>query len=169
MEFGFSEEQQELASTMRSLLTKHADSAAVRAAVESENGYDESLWQLLCEQIGVAALAVPEEYDGAGFSLFESMVALEELGRSLAPSPLLASLVATGALLTGGDDDAKQRLLPRIAAGEVAAVALDDGPALFGDRATVLLAVRGDDLLELDPASSDQRWLPSMDQTHRFG
>jgi len=169
MEFGFSEEQQELASTVRSLLAKRADSAAVRAAAECETGYDESLWQLLCDQIGVAALAIPEEYDGAGFSLFESMVALEELGRSLAPSPLLASLVTAGALLAGGDEDAKRRLLPRIAAGEVAAIALGDGPALFADQATVLLAIRGEDLLELDPVSCDQSWVPSMDQTSRFG
>ena len=169
MEFAFSEEQQELAATVRSLLTKRADPAAVRAAMVSESGYDEDLWRTLCEQIGVAALGIPEKYDGAGFTLFESLVALEEIGRSLAPSPLLASLVAAEALLAGGDDDAKQRLLPRIAAGEVATLSLDDGPTLFADQATVLLAVRGDDLLELDPSSSDPRWLPSMDQTNRFG
>ena len=168
MEFALSEEQQELAATVRSLLAKRADSASVRAATASEVGYDEALWQTLCEQIGVAALAVPEEYDGAGFSLFESMVVLEEVGRSLAPSPLLSSLVAAQALLAGGTEEAKQRLLPRIAAGEVSAVALHDGPTLWADRATVLLAVRGDDLLELDPSSSDARWLPSMDQTNRF-
>ena len=46
---------------------------------------------------------------------------------------------------------------------------LDDDPVLFGDQATVLLAVRGDDLLELDPASCDKRWLPAMDQTNRLG
>ena len=169
MEFGFSEEQQELASTVRSLLARRADSAAVRAAAESETGYDEELWQLLCEQIGVAALGIPEEHDGAGFTLFESLIALEEIGRSLAPSPLLASLVAAEALLAGGDDEAKQRLLPRIAAGEVAAMSIDGAPALFADQATVLLAVGGDDLLELDPSSSDPKWLPSMDQTTRFG
>ena len=112
MEFGFSEEQQELAATVRSLLAKRADSAAVRAAAASETGYDESLWALLCEQIGVAALGIPEEYDGAGFSLFESLIALEEIGRSLAPSPLLASLVTAEALLAGGDDDAKAAAAP---------------------------------------------------------
>ena len=89
MEFGLSEEQQELAATVRAVLAKRADSAAVRAAAESESGYDADLWKLLCEQIGVAALGIPEEYDGAGFSLFESLIALEEVGRSLAPSPLL--------------------------------------------------------------------------------
>lgn len=168
MEFGFSEEQQELASTVRSLLAKRADSAAVRASVETEAGYDESLWQLLCEQIGVAALGIPEEYDGAGFTLFESLIALEEIARSLAPSPLLASLIAAEALLASADEDAKQRLLPRIAMGEVATASIDGQPALFGAQATILLAVRGDDLLEL-PASSDRNWLASMDQTSQFG
>jgi alkylation response protein AidB-like acyl-CoA dehydrogenase len=169
MEFGFSEEQQELASTVRSLLAKRADSAAVRASVASEAGHDEALWQLLCEQIGVAALGIPEEYDGAGFTLFESLIALEEIGRSLAPSPLLATLVATEALLAGGDDDAKQRLLPRIAAGEVATVAIDGRPALFARQASILLAVEGNDLLELGPASRDPDGRPSMDLSSPIG
>jgi alkylation response protein AidB-like acyl-CoA dehydrogenase len=169
MEVAFSEEQQELAATVRSLLAKRADSAAVRAAMTSEAGYDEELWQTLCEQIGVAALAIPEEYDGAGFSLLESMIVLEEVGRSLAPSPLLSSLVAAEAVLAGGTDEAKQRLLPRIAAGEVAAFALPGELSLFADRATVLVAATDDGLVELDPASSDPVWLPSMDQTIRLG
>ena len=115
--------------------TKRADSAAVRAAIESETGYDEALWQMLCEQIGVAALPIPEEYDGAGASLFETAVVLEELGRSLAPSPAARQRWSPpAALLAGGDDDASARLLPRIAAGEVATVVLDDGPCSFGDR-----------------------------------
>jgi alkylation response protein AidB-like acyl-CoA dehydrogenase len=169
MEFAFSEEQQELASTVRSLLAKRADSAAVRAAMVSETGYDEALWQLLCEQIGVAALAIPEEYDGAGFSLLESMIVLEELGRSLAPAPLLSSLVTAEALLAGGSAEAKERLLPRIAAGEVAAFAVPGEPTLFADQATVLVAATDDGLVELDPASSDPVWLPTMDQTSRLG
>ncbi len=168
MELAFSEEQQELAGTVRSVLAKRADSAAVRAAMASETGYDESLWRLLCEQIGVAALAVPEELGGAGFTLLETMIVLEELGRSLAPSPLLASLVTAEALLAGGSDEAKDRLLPRIAAGEVAAFVVPGEPALFADRATVLLAATDDGLVELDPASSDAVWLPSMDQTSRL-
>ena len=141
MEFTLSEEQAELASTVRALLDRHAGSRAVREAAETERGYDEELWRLLCEQIGVAALAVPEEYGGAGFSLFESLLVLEELGRSLAPSPLLSTLVTSEALLAGSDEDARARLLPRLAAGEIGAFA--DGPdarlVLDGDRATVLV------------------------------
>ena len=160
MEFAFSEEQTELATTVRSLLGKRAD--------PRREDYDQDLWQTLCEQIGVAALGIPEDYDGAGFSLFESLIVLEEIGRSLAPSPLLSSLVTAEALLAGGDDDAKRRLLPRIAAGEVAAVALDPGqPTLDVDHAAIVLAVVGDDLVEI--AHPETKWAESMDQTIRLG
>jgi alkylation response protein AidB-like acyl-CoA dehydrogenase len=167
MEFAFSEEQRELATTVRTLLAKRADSAAVRAAMASESGYDEALWQTLCEQIGVAALAIPEQYGGAGFSLLESMVVLEEVGRSLAPSPLLSSVVTAEAVLAAGTDEAKEWLLPRIAAGEVAAFAVPGEPSLFADQATVLVAATDDGLVELPAGSAE--WLPSMDQTIRLG
>ncbi|HWJ67387.1 MAG TPA: acyl-CoA dehydrogenase family protein [Nocardioides sp.] len=166
MDFALSEEQAELAATVRGLLEKRADSAAVRAASTSPTGHDEALWATLCEQIGVAALAVPEEYDGVGATFFETAVVLEELGRSLAPSPLLATTVATQALLAGGTDEAKQRLLPRIAAGEVATVLLDAGPVLDGDRASIVLAVIGDELVEV--ADAPATWAESMDQSVRL-
>src|SRR5699024_1211871 len=67
----FTEEQRALARTVRDVVTKRADSTAVRAAAESEAGYDVALWSLLCVQIGVAALAVPEEYDGIGAGYIE--------------------------------------------------------------------------------------------------
>lgn len=168
MDFAFSPEQQELATMVRSLLDKRADSRAVRAAMASDLGHDEALWQTLCEQIGVSALAVPEAYDGAGFTLLEPLIVLEELGRSLAPSPLLSSLVVTEALLAGADEEAKRRLLPRIAAGEVAAIVLDDGPVLDGDTATVLVAVTEAGLVEVDPVSATRTWAESMDQTIRL-
>ena len=166
MEFALSEEQGELASTVRTVLTKQADSTAVRAAIVTDGGYDKALWSTLCEQVGVAALAIPEEYDGAGATFFETAVVLEELGRSLAPSPLLASVIAAEALLAGGSDDAKARLLPRIAAGEIATLDLGDGPVLDGDRAVIVLAVDGDDLVEVTGASAT--WTESMDQTIRL-
>ncbi|HRI95204.1 MAG TPA: acyl-CoA dehydrogenase family protein, partial [Nocardioides sp.] len=159
MEFALSEEQQELAATVRSGLGKRVDSAALRA------GYDAELWQVLCEQIGVAALAIPEAYGGVGASLFESMIVLEEVGRSLVSSPLLASVVTAEALLAGGTEAAKAELLPRIAAGEVAAFAVPDEPALDADHASVLV-VAGDSLVLADNAAAA---VPSMDQTIRLG
>ncbi|MCW2786586.1 MAG: acyl-CoA dehydrogenase [Marmoricola sp.] len=124
MHFARTEEQDELASTIRSLLAKRSDSAAVRAAVETPEGYDTALWQALVEQIGVAALAVPEEYDGAGASLIETAVVLEEVGYALTPSPLLATALHAAQLQLHGTDDQKADLLPRLAAGEVLPFAL---------------------------------------------
>jgi alkylation response protein AidB-like acyl-CoA dehydrogenase len=169
MEFGLSEEQQELVSTVRGLLGKRADSRAVRAAATSDLGHDEQLWATLVEQIGAAALGIPERYDGAGFSLFESLLVLEEIGRSLAPSPLLSSLVTSEALLAGADEEARSRLLPRIAAGEIAAFVDGTGaPVLDGDTATVLVAVVDDGLVEVDASSARRRRLGTVDQTLRL-
>ncbi|MFC9683944.1 acyl-CoA dehydrogenase family protein [Streptomyces sp. NPDC056948] len=99
------EEQRELRSALRSLLARHEGAAA---------------WGPLTEQIGVAGLAVPEEYGGAGCGAREVNVVMEELGRELSPVPFLGSAVlATQALLASGDGAAGARLLPRLAAGEV--------------------------------------------------
>lgn len=117
------EDRAALRESVRSLLAKHSDSASVRKALASPDGYDHELWSRLVEQVGVAALAVPEEYDGVGASLAETHVVLEELGRTLTPSPFLGSAVlAAQALLLSGDSDAAARLLPGIAAGDVVAL-----------------------------------------------
>ena len=124
MHFAHTEEQDELASVVRQLLTKRSDSTAVRAAMASAAGHDESLWQALCEQVGVAALPVPEQYDGIGASLVETGIVLEELGANLAPTPLLASALEVSRLLLHGSDEERRDRLPAMAAGEVTPVTI---------------------------------------------
>lgn len=115
---GPSTEHQEFIASVRAVLTKHAGSAAVRAAMDTELGYDETLWRLLCEQVGVAALAIPEEYGGFGASLVESLLVVTELGRTLAGVPMLGSAVlGAQAVLLSGDNEACERLLPEVAEG----------------------------------------------------
>src|SRR5215472_8759915 len=99
------DERQLLRETVAALVAKHADPAAVRAAIESERGYDESLWQLLCEQVGAAALVIPEELGGAGGELADAAIVLRELGRALVPSPLLGTTLAELALLAAAEPD----------------------------------------------------------------
>jgi alkylation response protein AidB-like acyl-CoA dehydrogenase len=126
MHLARTEEQDQLAATVRALLSRRADSAAVRAAMETPEGYDTALWSALCEQVGVAALAIPEEYDGIGASLAETAVVLEELGANLAPAPLLASALAAAHALLHGSEAEKADLLPRLATGEVVPFVLGD-------------------------------------------
>lgn len=133
MHFGLTEEQQELTKAVKGLIERRAGSMDVTAAIASEAGYDTQLWNDLVEQIGVAALAVPEEFGGAGFTSFETHVVLEQLGYALSPSPLLGSgIVAAQAVLQSAADDAtKERLLSQIAAGTVAALAWADEAGRF--------------------------------------
>ncbi|APE32980.1 acyl-CoA dehydrogenase [Nocardia mangyaensis] len=113
-----SNELLEFRTSVRALLSKHATPAALRTAMGSELGYDPALWRMLCEQVGVAALAVPEEWGGAGAGLVESLLVVGELGRTLAGVPMLGSAVlGAQAVLLSGDEQACARLLPDLADG----------------------------------------------------
>jgi alkylation response protein AidB-like acyl-CoA dehydrogenase len=147
MDFRFDEDSEEFRRSLRRLLTDKSGSAAVRAAAESETGVDSGLWQTLAEQMGLPALHVPEEYGGAGASLLEAAVAMEELGRALTPVPYAATLFATQAILLLGTEAQKKELLPDVAAGEaVAALAISEPGAATGPNGVTLRATpRGAD------------------------
>ena len=137
-----SEERELLRETVAALVEKHASPAAVRDAMASERGYDESLWKLLCEQVGAAALVVPEELGGAGGKLADAAVVLEELGKALVPTPLLGTTLAELALLAADKPDAEA--IQRLAEGaSIGTVAFDPGYVVNGDVADVVLGVDG--------------------------
>lgn len=187
-----STEHQELTASVRALLTKHADSAAVRAAMDSDPGYDERLWRLLCEQIGVAALAIPEQYGGFGASLVESLLVVGELGRTLAGVPMIGSAVlGAQAILLSGDENACARLLPEVAEGTRtvavcwAGAAGWDSPGvraegeiltgtahyiLDGMSADTLVVVTGTGLYEVEANATGviRRRVPTMDPLRRL-
>ena len=107
----------------------------------SERGYDETLWTLLCEQVGVAALVVPEELGGAGGELADAAVVLEELGKGLVPTPLLGTTLAELALLAADEPDADA--LAGLAEGRRSARVRRSTPdyVVNGDVADVVIAV----------------------------
>jgi alkylation response protein AidB-like acyl-CoA dehydrogenase len=133
------EERQLLADTVAALVAKHATPAAVRAAMESDRGYDEALWQLLCEQVGAAALVIPEELGGAGGELGDAATVLQELGRALVPSPLLGTTLAELALLAATEPDA-QTLVSLAEGSSIGALVLDTDYVVNGDVADVVVA-----------------------------
>ena len=110
------DERRDLRDAVRGLLAQQQ---------RGDAGDGKSLWRRLCGEIGVAGLAIPQRYGGAGAGPVETHIVMEELGRGLTCSPLLGSAVlAAQALLASGDTVACQRLLPAIADGSaVAAVA----------------------------------------------
>jgi len=159
------EERQLLRQTVAALVDKHASSEAVRRAMESPRGYDESLWSILCEQVGVAALVVPEALGGAGGELADAAAVLEELGRALVPTPLLGTTLAELALLASEKPDVDT--LEQLGAGtSIGTVVFDRDYVINGDVADIVLAVEDQRI---------QRWTdvtvqttPTLDPTRRL-
>ncbi|MGE4361269.1 acyl-CoA dehydrogenase IpdE2 [Mycobacterium sp. TJFP1] len=140
-----SEERDLLRDTVAALVDKHASPEAVRTAAASERGYDDALWKMLCEQVGAAALVVPEELGGAGGELGDAAVVLEELGKGLVPTPLLGTTLAELALLSVAEPDAEA--LAALAEGAaIGTVVFDPGYVVNGNVADVVIAADGDAL-----------------------
>jgi alkylation response protein AidB-like acyl-CoA dehydrogenase len=160
-----SEERQLLRETVAALVDKHASPAAVREAMASERGYDESLWKLLCEQVGAAALVVPEELGGAGGELADAAVVLEELGKALVPTPLLGTTLAELALLAADtpDSDTLQVLADGTSIGTVV---FDPGYVINGDVAKVAIAANGETLTRWTDFTAHR--VDTMDLTRRL-
>jgi alkylation response protein AidB-like acyl-CoA dehydrogenase len=159
------EERRMLRDTVAALVAKHADPAAVRAAMESDRGYDASLWQLLCEQVGAAALVIPEEFGGAGGELADAATVLQELGRALVPSPLLGTTLAELALLAAPVPDAET--LERLAeGGSIGALVLDADYVVNGDIADVVVAADGGQVSRWTRFSAQP--VATMDPTRRL-
>ncbi len=131
MKLGYSTEQQEMRESVRRFLADRMPLPRVRELMDSPDGTDEKTWNYAGSQLGLQAIAIPEEFGGAGFTFAEQAIVLEELGAALYPGPYLASAVlAANALLASSDDEAKRDFLPGIASGEtVATLAFteDDG------------------------------------------
>jgi alkylation response protein AidB-like acyl-CoA dehydrogenase len=161
-----SEERELLRDTVAALVEKHASPTAVREAMTSPRGYDESLWQLLCEQVGAAALVVPEELGGAGGELADAAVVLEELGKALVPTPLLGTTLAELALLAADEPDTDA--IEKLAEGaSIGAVVFDAGHVVNGDIADVVVAADGNTLTRWTSFTAHP--VETMDLTRRLG
>jgi alkylation response protein AidB-like acyl-CoA dehydrogenase len=125
------EEQSMLRDAAKSWVQEKSPVTAFRKMRDSgaELGYDVAAWNEMAE-MGWAGVIIPEEYGGSNFGYLSLGLVLEELGRTLTASPLIASgLGAASALILGGSEEQKSEWLPKIADGSViAALAVDEGP-----------------------------------------
>ncbi|MEN8184090.1 MAG: acyl-CoA dehydrogenase family protein [Myxococcota bacterium] len=124
MNFGFTEEQELLRAEVRKFLDRSCPLDEVRKLMETPEGFSRELWKQLAE-LGWLGLTVPEPHGGAGLGWVDLVVLLEETGRSLFPSPLLATTLAAFAIRDAGSPEQQQRWLPVLADGSrIATLAL---------------------------------------------
>jgi len=125
------EEQNMLKNAAKDFCTNNTPITQLRKLRDerSELGFDQATWKQMVD-LGWAGICIPEEYGGLGFGYTGMGVVLEECGRTLAASPLLATAgLGAGCILHGGSDDQKRTLLPQVAGGELLlALALEESP-----------------------------------------
>ena len=144
MNFAFTEEQEELRSTIRAFLENKSSEEAVREQMETDDGYDAAVWSQMAEQMGLQGLHIPEEYGGSGFSYGERGIGREEMGRALPCAPFFSSgVLAANSLIHSGDDAAKQEYLPGIASGETIATVAYVEPSGKWDEAGIAMEASG--------------------------
>ena len=128
MNFGFTPEQELLRDQVRRFLDDNSALAEVRRIMKSPQGYQQAHWHLMAE-LGWLGLIIDEGDGGVGLNWVDLVVVLEEMGRSLYPSPYLSTLLFSAALKDMADSKTKKTLLPEIAQGNIkGSLALLDQP-----------------------------------------
>ena len=118
MDFSYTPEQEAVRELVRRILADHSNHERLREIEAGDEGYDATLWKKLAEA-NVPGIALPEEFGGSGFGILELCIVFEEMGRHIAPVPLLPTLALGGLPIAAfGNDAQRRRWLPGITAGE---------------------------------------------------
>jgi alkylation response protein AidB-like acyl-CoA dehydrogenase len=113
MDFQLSDEQVLLRDTTRDLLSRSYDPESRNKIVGSELGWSRDVWSQLADT-GILGLGF--DPDEAGQT--EIMVVLTEVGRRLAPEPIVHAALGPGAIIAEVGSDAQKELLEEVAAGQ---------------------------------------------------
>jgi alkylation response protein AidB-like acyl-CoA dehydrogenase len=150
MELDFTSDQEELREGVRSVLAVECTPALVREIVEArtagKTAAADGLWGHMVE-LGWPALTVPEAAGGLGLGAVELAVVVEELGRSIAPGPLLATMSQfTPAVRALGTAEQQLRFLEPVATtGAAGTLALAEESGSFDPIAVTTVATPGED------------------------
>jgi len=127
MDFDLSDEQELLQETVRQFVANECGPTRVRAIFDGPDGHDPALWRGLVD-LGLGAIAVPDEFGGAGLELLDLALVAEVLGAGAVPGPFLGHALAGLALAYAGSEAQKKTWLPKLASGEVlGTIALGEG------------------------------------------
>ncbi|MDD5288364.1 MAG: acyl-CoA/acyl-ACP dehydrogenase [Dehalococcoidales bacterium] len=118
MDLRFTEEQEMLRTSAKDFLATECPKTKVRELQNDKIGYSPEIWKKMAE-LGWTGLLIPEAYQGMGLSFQDAMAMVEEIGKGIAPGPLMSTIVATFAIIEGGTEAQKKEFLPKISRGEL--------------------------------------------------
>jgi len=118
MDFSFSEDQIMLRDLAREILEKEVTAEQLKEVEQDPDWFDRGLWSQLADA-NLLGLVAPEDLGGMGLGVEEVCLLLQEIGRAVAPVPLLPALVlASLPIAEFGTDEQKRAWLPPVASGE---------------------------------------------------
>ena len=112
MNFGFSEEQEELRKMVKRFLEEKSPESEVRRLMATSEGYDPAVWEQMAKELALQGLGIPEEFGGQGYGPVELYVVFEEMGAALFCSPYF-STVALAAHAIGHREQTDDGQKPR--------------------------------------------------------
>ncbi|NQX88093.1 MAG: acyl-CoA/acyl-ACP dehydrogenase [Halioglobus sp.] len=137
MDFNVSEEITSVQQLAAQILGDFAAVDKLKAIEQQDEVFDGALWQALAEA-GLLGLDIPDTQGGMDLGFFSLTTLCEEVGRSVAPIPVIPVLVAAASTLRRfASDSQKDQWLPGIADGSrIVTAALEeynnDDPTLPG-------------------------------------
>ncbi|UPJ79351.1 acyl-CoA/acyl-ACP dehydrogenase [Bradyrhizobium sp. 183] len=117
MDTTLTEEETMVRESARGFLETNCPTSLVRAMEKDPKGYPPALWQEAVA-LGWAGMCLPEAYGGSGLPVVYLGLVLEEIGRAVAPLPLLSTSIAALAIADVGSDAVKSAVLPGVASGK---------------------------------------------------
>jgi len=142
LDFGLTETQELIKASAREFLEEKSNAATVRSIADGDPEAVAELWKDVVE-LGWASLTISEEHGGAGLSFSDLAVLLEELGASLAPTPVVESSISSWIIERFAPESIKSDLLPKIAEGDVLVTpAIVERDASWDPELTKLAATR---------------------------
>ncbi|AEF34260.1 MULTISPECIES: acyl-CoA dehydrogenase [Mycolicibacter] len=165
MPIAITSEHQDLADSVRSLLTRAVPSELLHAAMDNPIENPPPYWRAAAEQ-GLAGVHLAEQVGGQGFGILELAVVLAEFGYAAVPGPFVPSAIA-GALIAAHDPTAPE--LAGLATGEViasytlnpglTATAHGDGLVIRGEVRAVAAAAQASLLVLPVAIDSGEAWV----------
>ncbi len=124
MDFAFTDDQQSLREIAQQILETEVTQDRLREIEAGPVWFDERTWHQLA-QANLLGLTTPVSHGGNGFGLVEACIVLEQVGRTVAPVPVLSALIGALAIATFGTAAQQAAILPKVATGDtVLALAL---------------------------------------------
>ena len=121
MKLILNEEQQMLRDSAKDFAEQKTPVSHFRGLRDNKDplNWDKEIWKEMVD-LGWSGILIPEEFGGSDFGLAGISVIMQEVGKTLTPSPLFATAVLGASAITSfGTQDQKSKYLPLIASGEI--------------------------------------------------